>query len=65
MGMPPLRLEVMPTIDRVAFSECYKSRMKTVWDGIEIDVISREHLLANKRASGRSKDLTDIEHLTS
>ena len=33
-------------------------------DGVEVSVISLRHLLAHKRASGRHKDLMDIEELS-
>lgn len=32
-------------------------------DGVEINLISLKHLKANKKASGRLKDLSDLEHL--
>ncbi|MGQ9778482.1 MAG: hypothetical protein ACUVRM_01215 [Bacillota bacterium] len=32
-------------------------------DGIEISLIDLEHLKINKKASGRHKDLDDLEHL--
>jgi hypothetical protein len=33
-------------------------------DGVEVNIISREALLRNKRASGRPKDLIDVDALT-
>jgi len=33
------------------------------YDGIPVQVIGREALLANKRATGRAQDLADIEVL--
>ncbi len=32
-------------------------------DGIRVPAISRDDLIRNKTASGRSKDLDDLEHL--
>jgi len=32
-------------------------------DGLQIPVLSREHLIQNKRASGRLQDLADVERL--
>ena len=32
-------------------------------DGVDVNLISLHHLKANKQASGRYKDLDDIEHL--
>lgn len=63
MGMPPMRIEVLTEIDGVSFAECYAARTTTKIDGQTVHLISREHLRANKLASGRHKDLDDLEHL--
>lgn len=63
MGMPPFRLEVSTTIDGVEFDDCY-NRRETVQQGdILINFISYKDLLINKKASGRLKDLADVEEL--
>ncbi len=64
MGRPPLRIEVATSISGVSFEECYEARQTAVFDGVEVPVISREDLLTNKRASGRPKDLADVDYLT-
>ena len=63
MGVPPMRIEVLTTISGVGFDECYAERVSASIDGQEVSVISLAHLKANKRASGRHKDLDDLEHL--
>ncbi|MCL6592165.1 MAG: nucleotidyltransferase [Firmicutes bacterium] len=63
LGLPPMRIEIVTTISGVDFEECYASRVKTHIDGIEISLIDLEHLKINKKASGRHKDLDDLEHL--
>jgi predicted nucleotidyltransferase len=63
MGVPPMRIEVVTTISGVGFDECYAGKVSDTIDGQEVSVISLEHLKANKRASGRHKDLDDLEHL--
>ncbi|MBT7069213.1 MAG: hypothetical protein HN919_23155 [Verrucomicrobia bacterium] len=63
MGVPPMRIEVLTEIDGVAFAECYDARVTAEIDGQMVQLISREHLRINKRASGRHKDLDDLEHL--
>jgi predicted nucleotidyltransferase len=63
MGVPPLRLEILNDISGVRFDECFRSRKRTMMDGIQVDVISLAHLKINKAASGRPKDLDDLEHL--
>jgi hypothetical protein len=48
----------------VTFEECYEARQTATIDGVVVPVISREHLLQNKRAAGRAKDLADVEFLS-
>lgn len=63
MGVPPVRLEILSSIDGVNFQECYPRRETVEMDGVEVDVISLADLKANKRASGRHQDLNDLEKL--
>lgn len=63
MGVPPFRIEVLTTISGVEFAECFADRVMADVDGVPVNVISLEHLKKNKQASGRGKDLVDLEHL--
>lgn len=64
MGVPPMRIEVLTEIDGVDFDHCFKSRQTIAIDNDVVNVISLPHLKQNKKASGRYKDLDDLEHLT-
>ncbi len=63
MGVPPHRVELMTTISGVTFDECWSSRIEDEWDGVPVAIISLAYLRKNKRASGRLKDLADLEQL--
>ncbi len=63
MGMPPNRIEILTGISGVEFSDCKSRGISTAIDGVPVDVIGLDDLKANKRASGRHKDLSDLEHL--
>ncbi len=63
MGVPPFRIEIVTSASGVTFEECYAARVQAVIDDIEVNMISLDHLKANKRATGRHKDLDDLEHL--
>jgi hypothetical protein len=63
MGRPPMRIEVLTTISGVEFAACYAARVTTMIDGVEVNLISLPDLKVNKQASGRYKDLDDLEHL--
>jgi hypothetical protein len=63
MGVPPLRIEIATAISGVSFAECYAAKIVDVLDGVEANLISLRHLRINKRASGRHKDLEDLDSL--
>lgn len=63
MGVPPMRIEVLTTISGVVFEECYSARVIDEIDGVPVNIISLQHLKTNKRASGRHRDLDDLERL--
>lgn len=63
LGMPPMQIEVLVEISGVKFAECYAERINDVIDGIPMNLINLKHLKINKKASGRYKDLDDLEHL--
>lgn len=62
-GIPPFRIELMATIDGVEFASCYERRVTFTIDGVDVPVLSLADLKANKRASGRHRDLNDLENL--
>lgn len=63
MGVPPIRIEVTTGISGVSFDECYAKRVVDTFDGIQVTIISLHDLKVNKKASGRFKDLNDLENL--
>jgi hypothetical protein len=63
MGLPPMRLEIVTTISGVAFVSCYARRVSAVIDEAAVDIIGLDDLKTNKKASGRHKDLHDLEQL--
>jgi hypothetical protein len=66
-GRPPNRLDLLSQIDAVPFSEAWAGRISVKVAGAEAPVIvhylGKEALLKNKKASGRPKDLDDVQHL--
>ncbi len=64
LGYPPLRIDIIMSIDGVNFEESYSKRVEKVIDGMPINFIGFEELIKNKRASGRDKDIIDLKNLT-
>ena len=63
MGFPPMRLEITTSISGVDSDECYVERIIDELDGVEVKVIDLKNLKKNKKASGRTKDIADLEQL--
>lgn len=63
MGVPPLQIDLLTNASGVDFANSFAQRTLTVIDGVEVNLICLEDLKANKRATGRAKDLNDLEHL--
>jgi hypothetical protein len=65
LGYPPYRIDFLTSIDGVTFDSCYERRHVVQYEDISIPFIDLEDLKINKRASGRHKDLADLEALES
>lgn len=64
LGYPPLRIDLMTSIDGVGFEEAYERRAEVeLADGLQVPFLSLPDLRRNKRASGRPQDLADLEAL--
>ena len=63
MGVAPNRIEIQTGIDGVTFANCFPRRVTAELDGVTVAFISLGDLKANKAASGRNKDLADLDHL--
>jgi hypothetical protein len=64
IGLPPNRVDVLTSITGVDdFEWAWEHRVYHVVRGIELPFLGRAALVQNKRASGRRKDLADIEAL--
>jgi len=60
IGVVPFRIDLLTAIDGVAFDDAWENREETAFGGVRFAVLGRVDLLANKRASGRPKDLVDV-----
>ncbi len=63
MGKEPVNIEVMTSISGASFEICYPNRVNLEIDGIQVPFIGLADLRANKTASGRPKDLGDLDNL--
>jgi hypothetical protein len=63
IGVPPSRVDILTGITGVPFDEAWPRRVALDVEGTAVLVISREDFIRNKRATGRPKDLVDIQAL--
>lgn len=63
LGDPPVRIDIITSISGVSWEEAYNSREKGNYGDIPVYYIGRDQYIKNKRASGRKKDLADLEAL--
>ena len=59
MGVAPNRIDIVTSIDGVTFDDAWPSRFTASYGDVPIAVLSRAHLIQNKRAVGRPQDLVD------
>jgi predicted nucleotidyltransferase len=65
IGNSPRRIDIITNISGVKFEQAYANKQAISIEGVEIPVISLDDLITNKRASGRTQDLADVEKLES
>lgn len=63
LGHPPNRIDLLTSISGVDFEPAWESRVQTTMDDQPVNMIGWDELVRNKRASGRQKDLADVETL--
>lgn len=63
IGYPPLRIDILNTIDGVKFEDAYPNKLIIDVDGIEIKYIGLREFIVNKTASGRSQDIADLKEI--
>ena len=63
LGYEPVRIDILTTISGVDFEACYRRKVIAHIDGVHIPFIHIDDLKANKRSTGRAKDLGDLESL--
>ena len=61
IGLPPGRIDILTELTGLTFEEAWRDRIRRPFGELEVDFIDRASFLRNKRATGRLKDLSDIE----
>ncbi len=63
LGVPPYRIDILTAVSGVDFDAAWTDRVDGEIAGVRVPVLGRRALVVNKRATGRTKDLADLESL--
>ena len=63
IGTEPQRIDILSAVSGVTYEDAVSRALKMEVDGLTLKVISLDDLIANKRASGRPKDIVDATTL--
>jgi hypothetical protein len=63
LGVPPGRIDILTDLTGITFTEAWSDRLRRPFGDVDVDFIGRDAFIRNKRATGRVKDLGDIEGL--
>jgi len=63
LGQPPRRIDLLTALDGVEFEPCFARREQVELAGVQLNIIGLEDFKTNKRATGRLRDLADLESL--
>lgn len=63
LGVPPVRIDLITSITGVSFEDAFLHGVDGKYGDILVKYIGRDEFILNKRATGRKKDLSDLEAL--
>ena len=64
LGFPPYRIDILTSVDGIDFDGAWDRRILVEVDNLAVPFISRDDLIANKKAAGRPQDIADVQRLT-
>jgi predicted nucleotidyltransferase len=64
IGIAPLRIDILTKITGIDFPLAWNDRIEGSIFGAPVHFISLDHLIANKRAVGRSSDLEQLKQIS-
>lgn len=64
IGVAPERIDILTSLTGLTFAGAWPGRQRHAFGDVDVDFIGREDFITNKRATGRARDLGDIEDMT-
>jgi hypothetical protein len=61
IGVPPGRIDILTDLTGLTFEQAWRDRVRRPFGELDVDFLDRASFVRNKRATGRLKDLSDVE----
>lgn len=61
LGLPPRRIDILTGVSGLIFADAWEDRVLQQVGRVTVPFLGRSSLVRNKRATGRLKDLADLE----
>ena len=65
IGVAPRRIDILTAASGLQFEETFNNSIAVDIDGVQIHIPSKDDLIRNKKATGRTRDMADVEALES
>jgi hypothetical protein len=63
LGEPPVRVDIVMSLTDISWKDAYSNRVRGKYGDVPVSYIGRDQFISNKKATGRKKDLADLEAL--
>ncbi|HEX5020193.1 MAG TPA: hypothetical protein VFX54_06025 [Candidatus Binatia bacterium] len=63
LGVAPVRIDLITSITGVSWDEAFTGKIVSSYGAVPVHYIGRQQFVLNKRATGRKRDLADLEAL--
>ena len=63
LGVPPVRIDFVTTLDGVDWHAAWEGRSQGEYGDVPVCFLGKSEFIQNKKATGRLKDLADVEAL--
>ena len=63
LGAPPVRVDIVTSLSGVSWEEAFSGRIEGKYGDTTVYYIGRDQFILNKSATGRKRDLADLEAL--
>jgi hypothetical protein len=63
LGVPPVRIDIVTSLTGVDWDKAQAGKVAGDYGGVSVHFLGKKEFILNKKATGRKKDLADIEAL--